>query len=51
MFIWRAIGSEYTTLTEVENGVCDLVRVLKINAILDAKLANEYAASQRKPGQ
>lgn len=50
MFIWRAIGSEYTTLAEVETGICDLVHILKINAILDARLANEYAA-QGKPAK
>jgi hypothetical protein len=32
------------SMTEIENGTCDLVDCLKLNAILDMRMASEWAA-------
>ena len=46
--IWRPIYAGKVTLTEVKNGTCDLVDLLKINAYMDAEAAQNHAAANRK---
>ena len=47
LIIWRVINAKLVTLTEVKSGVCDLVDVLKLNAILDHEIAQQHAAMEK----
>lgn len=41
MLIWRPIMAGHVTLLEVKNGVATLEDLMKMNAILDARAADE----------
>lgn len=45
--IWRPIMAQKITLSEVKNGTCDLLDILKINSLLDHEIALQKAAMQK----
>lgn len=48
LIVWRVIHAKLVTLTEVKTGTCDLVDVLKLNALLDHEMAQNSAAMEKK---
>lgn len=44
LIVWRPIYAGKVSLTEVKNGTCDLVDILKLNALLDHEIAQSAAA-------
>jgi hypothetical protein len=47
MFIWRPILEGLVTLTEVKSGDVDIIDLLKLNSLLDMKVALEAREIER----
>jgi hypothetical protein len=46
--VWRPVMAKVVTIEAIYSGLVDVVDLLKLNAMLDARAA-ELAASQKKP--
>ncbi len=49
--IYRPVLAGLVSMTEVNHGTVDLMDLIKLNALLDAREAAEQAASAKKPGK